>query len=717
MSSILSSSSSFPSLLLPLLLLFALLSRADALIVRAHPKVGPIDFPHRFPLFGPHDPTVTGPLVVFDGLASALSLPHLTEMCTWPALNASTVASLAGHVFLIIRSYESSPDHCNFDCKVNISQALGARAVIVGNLPAVDGKEERYYGDSLITMTEDSTSPRLYNITIDSVFVTHSTYLQLRALYDSSGGRVTVTVGDELEVGEMGFMRQLSVLLPFAAALASLVLFAQNLRAHWARERRREQLEDERSRTAERVRSVQDAVNDRPRSGANGHASSSPSSSTVSLSTSLTYIPDPSTSRAASPSRLQDGGYHAVAVHEDDAKDEAHPTNVTHSDNEELSDDDLHSLADEDDAMDDFFDSPSRSCYDWVDDRVVHLLSSLAKPRAILLFNGLMYAAHIATSLLCLWFFSDEKCSNDLQALSSLFFCRAVIGLRIAYWQTHSDTPTPSCHEVFVKNWCDYVFLFTGSIQVWSSGNNCAVLAPHMLLFSQAFVLTIYATFATRILLFIYIKLSALHQSIAEQEAAELSSSSSPSTSPASLGLSSSSHLLSFSRALLDIVNGGFYCAGPLDTARPATPLDLRSLPTIKYRPGLRRAAAGEEDSTCAICLSELETGEVLRLLYCKHTFHQQCVDQWLLRNASCPQCRASVDKEKGERLVKERRERRERRRRRRERARQRRREVDDEEDAHATELRTVHASSSGPSSHDHSVADDDAAHTAVEIV
>ena len=277
---------------------------------------------------------------------------------------------------------------------------------------------------------------------------------------------------------------------------------------------------------------------------------------------------------------------------------------------------------------------------------------------------------------------------------------------------------------MFIKNWCDYVFLFTGSLQVWSSGNNCGVLAPHLLYFNQLFVLTIYATFFCRILLFCHIKFTALHHSIAAQEAAEQSQMepsqpppSSPSSSPSS-SLSffiptPSSHLLSLSRALLDIINGGFYCAGPLDTARPATPLDLRSLPTIRYKRGLAGGrAAGEEDTACIICMMEFEEGEELRLLYCRHFYHQGCVDQWLMRNATCPQCRASVDKEKGEQMVKERRERRERRRRRREMERQRRRRAEDEDEEHhhdevAQEVRHVEEGQTAASSQESSQIDD----------
>ncbi|KAJ2373214.1 hypothetical protein IW150_003729 [Coemansia sp. RSA 2607] len=46
------------------------------------------------------------------------------------------------------------------------------------------------------------------------------------------------------------------------------------------------------------------------------------------------------------------------------------------------------------------------------------------------------------------------------------------------------------------------------------------------------------------------------------------------------------------------------------------------------------------EDRMCAICLSDYEDGEVLRLLPCNHHMHQACVDEWLHINKSCPLCK-----------------------------------------------------------------------------
>ncbi|XP_047342773.1 NEP1-interacting protein 2 [Impatiens glandulifera] len=43
----------------------------------------------------------------------------------------------------------------------------------------------------------------------------------------------------------------------------------------------------------------------------------------------------------------------------------------------------------------------------------------------------------------------------------------------------------------------------------------------------------------------------------------------------------------------------------------------------------------------CSICLENLKDGDVARILpSCLHLFHLQCIDQWLIRQGSCPVCR-----------------------------------------------------------------------------
>lgn len=46
----------------------------------------------------------------------------------------------------------------------------------------------------------------------------------------------------------------------------------------------------------------------------------------------------------------------------------------------------------------------------------------------------------------------------------------------------------------------------------------------------------------------------------------------------------------------------------------------------------------------CVVCLCKYEEGEEMRELYCKHEFHKDCLDRWLVQGrGSCPLCRSCV--------------------------------------------------------------------------
>ncbi|KAK3127017.1 hypothetical protein QOZ80_7AG0567000 [Eleusine coracana subsp. coracana] len=50
------------------------------------------------------------------------------------------------------------------------------------------------------------------------------------------------------------------------------------------------------------------------------------------------------------------------------------------------------------------------------------------------------------------------------------------------------------------------------------------------------------------------------------------------------------------------------------------------------------------ENSCCSVCLQDFGAQHFVRALpHCQHIFHVRCIDNWLLRHASCPLCRAGV--------------------------------------------------------------------------
>lgn len=57
-----------------------------------------------------------------------------------------------------------------------------------------------------------------------------------------------------------------------------------------------------------------------------------------------------------------------------------------------------------------------------------------------------------------------------------------------------------------------------------------------------------------------------------------------------------------------------------------------------------------EEPETCAICFEEMEEGQDIKTLNCRHKFHRNCIDGWINTKIinhqvpSCPTCRAEIE-------------------------------------------------------------------------
>lgn len=72
----------------------------------------------------------------------------------------------------------------------------------------------------------------------------------------------------------------------------------------------------------------------------------------------------------------------------------------------------------------------------------------------------------------------------------------------------------------------------------------------------------------------------------------------------------------------------------------------INNIPKCMFE-SVSNTSPGEDkcnDTNCAICLQDFENKEEGRKLpSCKHVFHLKCIDEWLIRQGSCPICRRDV--------------------------------------------------------------------------
>jgi E3 ubiquitin-protein ligase ATL6/9/15/31/42/55 len=76
----------------------------------------------------------------------------------------------------------------------------------------------------------------------------------------------------------------------------------------------------------------------------------------------------------------------------------------------------------------------------------------------------------------------------------------------------------------------------------------------------------------------------------------------------------------------------------------------VEAFPTMTYaeakalRVGTKGSVGGALE--CAVCLSEFEDDERLRLLLpkCSHAFHPDCIGEWLVSHVTCPVCRCNLE-------------------------------------------------------------------------
>nr|XP_010942634.1 E3 ubiquitin-protein ligase ATL31 [Elaeis guineensis] len=76
---------------------------------------------------------------------------------------------------------------------------------------------------------------------------------------------------------------------------------------------------------------------------------------------------------------------------------------------------------------------------------------------------------------------------------------------------------------------------------------------------------------------------------------------------------------------------------------RGLDPAVLETFPTLVYSE-VKELKIGKGALECAVCLSEFEDDETLRLLpKCSHVFHPDCIDAWLASHVTCPVCRTNL--------------------------------------------------------------------------
>ncbi|CAN6706683.1 unnamed protein product [Malus baccata var. baccata] len=73
-------------------------------------------------------------------------------------------------------------------------------------------------------------------------------------------------------------------------------------------------------------------------------------------------------------------------------------------------------------------------------------------------------------------------------------------------------------------------------------------------------------------------------------------------------------------------------------------PSVIAALPMFVFRRAGGRDDGDDNAIECAVCLSMLEDEEMARLLpNCKHSFHAECIDKWLISHTTCPICRTEA--------------------------------------------------------------------------
>ena len=75
---------------------------------------------------------------------------------------------------------------------------------------------------------------------------------------------------------------------------------------------------------------------------------------------------------------------------------------------------------------------------------------------------------------------------------------------------------------------------------------------------------------------------------------------------------------------------------GDEEAVRPASEESIMGLEVVR----IDERSVDLAGEACAVCLNEFSIGSEARRMPCSHTYHQDCIVQWLGRSNMCPMCR-----------------------------------------------------------------------------
>lgn len=68
--------------------------------------------------------------------------------------------------------------------------------------------------------------------------------------------------------------------------------------------------------------------------------------------------------------------------------------------------------------------------------------------------------------------------------------------------------------------------------------------------------------------------------------------------------------------------------------------LTISRIPIIEFDENIKLSSCDMDKLECIICLVSFEKGDKLKLLFCTHRYHVDCIDSWLKKSSICPSCK-----------------------------------------------------------------------------